>query len=72
MEVDKHHVPLFDSTNYNNNYKTGNSGWKCRMKEFDLKEHIDAQVLDVMCTEGETSQIQEFANNKFEEDGRKM
>jgi len=42
------------------------------LKEFNLKEHIDAQVLDVMCTEGETSQIQEFANNKFEEDRRKM
>jgi len=50
-EEDKHQVPLFDGSNYNN--------WKFRMKmlleEIDLKAHVDSRFLDDEIRQGETT-----------------
>lgn len=52
MEEDKHRVPLFEGTNYNN--------WKFRMEvlleEISLKEHIESQVLDDAMKDDETAE----------------
>jgi len=61
-EEDKHRVPLFDGSNYNN--------WKFRMEvlleEIGLKAHVDSRVLDDEIRQGETTEAyeQRMANLK--------
>lgn len=53
MEEDKHRVPLFDGTNYNN--------WKFRMEilleKLSLRDHIESQVLDGEAKTGEAAEV---------------
>jgi len=60
IEEDKHRVPLFNGSNYNN--------WKFKMEvlleEIGLKAHIDSWVLDDKIRQGETTEAygQRMAN----------